>query len=259
MNKAYRKTIIAGNWKMNLKPSDVGPYADALKAALPPDRSTEIVICAPAIDIPACVQKFRRTRVRVGAQNLYPAASGAYTGELSGPMLADAGCKYVILGHSERRAMGESDAFVRDKVLSALEFDLRPILCLGESLDQREADETQAVLTRQLDAVLSALDAGALKKLVIAYEPIWAIGTGRTATPDQAQEVCGLLRELVRARFGAAAARGISILYGGSMNERNAAELLAMPDIDGGLIGGASLVPDRFLAIVQAANRLLAE
>ena len=254
MNKAYRKAIIAGNWKMNLKPSDVGPYASALKAGLPADRSTEIVICAPAIDIPACAQQFRRTRVRVGAQNLYPAASGAYTGELSGPMLADAGCKYVILGHSERRAMGESDQFVRDKVLSALEFGLRPILCVGESLDERDADQTEAVLTRQLHAVLSSLDASSLKKLVVAYEPIWAIGTGRTATPDQAQAVCQHLRSLVRARFGAAAARGISILYGGSMNETNAAELLAMPDIDGGLIGGASLVPDRFLAIIQAAN-----
>ena len=198
----------------------------------------------------------RETRVGIGAENCNANASGAYTGELATNMLVDAGCKYVIIGHSERREMfGETDADVNAKVLAALEAGLIPILCCGETLEQREAGITFEHIAMQIKLGLQNVPESKIRKVVIAYEPIWAIGTGRTATPEQAQEVCENIRAVVRKLYMSKNARAISILYGGSMNEKNAYELLAQPDIDGGLIGGASLVPEKFVKIIEAANQ----
>ena len=182
-------------------------------------------------------------------------ASGAYTGEIAANMLVDAGCKYVIIGHSERRAMGETDADVNDKVLAALEAGLIPIVCCGESLEQRETGITEEWITMQIKSALRNVPEEKIRKVIIAYEPIWAIGTGRTATPEQAEEVCESIRTVIRKLYSSKNARAISILYGGSMNDKNAFELLAQPDIDGGLIGGASLVPEKFVKIIEAANQ----
>ncbi len=254
MNRQKRRPVIAGNWKMNLTPQDTIPYAAALTAELSDRADSEIILCVPAVDIAAAVSAFSKSCVRVGGQNLHPADSGAHTGEISGPMLAAAGCSHVIVGHSERRAMGESNELVRQKLEAALRAGLVPILCVGESLQQRENGETDSLLTEQLVSALSETGPELLRRVLVAYEPIWAIGTGRTATPEQAQQVCAMLREVLRRQFGESCADSIRILYGGSMNESNAAELLARPDIDGGLIGGASLDPGRFLRIVRAAD-----
>ena len=197
----------------------------------------------------------RETRVGIGAENCNANASGAYTGEISTGMLVDAGCKYVIVGHSERRAMGETDQEINKKVLAILEAGLIPILCCGESLEQRESGITTEWITMQIKSGLLGVPEEKIRKVVIAYEPIWAIGTGKTATPEQAEEVCESIRTAIRKLYGSKNARAISILYGGSMNERNAFELLAQPDIDGGLIGGASLVPEKFVKIIEAANQ----
>ena len=186
---------------------------------------------------------------------MYYEEKGAYTGEIAPNMLTDAGVKYVIIGHSERRAMGETDADVNAKVLAALEAGLIPILCCGESLEQREAGITEEWITMQIKSALQNVPEEKIRKLIIAYEPIWAIGTGRTATPEQAEEVCESIRTVIRKLYSSKNARAISILYGGSMNEKNAFELLAQPDIDGGLIGGASLVPEKFVKIIEAANQ----
>ena len=188
-------------------------------------------------------------------ENCNANASGAYTGEIAANMLLDAGCKYVILGHSERRAMGETNADVNAKVLAALDNGLIPIMCVGESLEQREAGITEEWITMQIKTGLASLGEDKIRKMIIAYEPIWAIGTGKTATPEQAEEVCENIRAVIRKLYGAKVARAISILYGGSMNEKNAYDLLAQPDIDGGLIGGASLVPEKFVKIIEAANQ----
>ena len=257
MNKALRRPIIAGNWKMNKTPSEVEVFAMGFLSGLSgweAEPAAEAVICAPAIDLCLCCICFEGTPVQLGGQNLYPAESGAFTGEISPAMLRDTDCEYVILGHSERRAMGETDSFIAQKITAALAAGLTPIVCVGESLEIRDAGEAEAFLTRQAGSVLDALDARSAAGVVLAYEPIWAIGTGRTAAPEQAQEICALLRRIVGDRFGADTADRIRILYGGSMNEKNAAELLAQPDIDGGLIGGASLVPEKLLAILKAAE-----
>ena len=198
------------------------------------------------------------SRAGIGAENCNANASGAYTGEISTGMLLDAGCKYVILGHSERRAMGETDAEINAKTLAALNAGLTPIVCCGESLEQREAGITEEWITMQIKLALAGVPEEKSRKLVIAYEPIWAIGTGRTATPEQAEEVCEHIRSIVRKLFGSKNARATTILYGGSLNEKNAFELLAQPDIDGGLIGGASLVPEKFVKIIEAANQPIA-
>ncbi len=201
------------------------------------------------------VRAMRETRVGIGAENCNANVSGAYTGEISTGMLVDAGCKYVIVGHSERRAMGETDQEINKKVLAILEAGLIPILCCGESLEQRESGITTEWITMQIKSGLLGVPEEKIRKVVIAYEPIWAIGTGKTATPEQAEEVCESIRTAIRKLYGSKNARAISILYGGSMNERNAFELLAQPDIDGGLIGGASLVPEKFVKIIEAANQ----
>ena len=255
MNRKYRKTLIAGNWKMNKTPSQTKAFMQEFKGILPKGRWCDIALCVPAVCIPAAVRAMRETRVAIGAENVNANPSGAYTGELSSEMLLDAGCKYVIIGHSERRAMGETDADVNAKTLAALEAGLVPIVCCGESLEQRESGITEEWITMQIKLALANITENKIRKVVIAYEPIWAIGTGKTATPEQAEEVCQLIRTVIRKLFGSKNARAITILYGGSMNEKNAYELLAQPDIDGGLIGGASLVPEKFVKIIEDANQ----
>ena len=255
MNRKYRKTVIAGNWKMNKTPSQTKEFMQQLKTILPKGRWCDIALCVPAVCIPAAVRAMRETRVGIGAENCSEYAAGAYTGEIAADMLVDAGCKYVIIGHSERRAMGETDDQINAKVLAALEAGLIPILCCGESLEQREAGITSEWVAMQIKLGLQGVSEDKIRKVVIAYEPIWAIGTGKTATPEQAEEVCEHIRAVVRKLYSSKNARAISILYGGSMNEKNAYELLAQPDIDGGLIGGASLVPEKFVQIIEAANQ----
>ena len=256
MNRRYRKTIIAGNWKMNKTASETRAFADEFKALLPKSKWCDIVVCVPSVDIPAAVRAFKDSRVAVGAQNVYFEKSGAYTGEVSADMLAELGVKYVIVGHSERRALfGETDAIVNRKVHAALAAGLSPIICVGESLEQREMGVTMELIALQLKSALSGVSAEQVRRCVIAYEPIWAIGTGKTATGEQAAEVCTFIRATIRSLFGARIARSITVQYGGSMKGENAAELLSHEDIDGGLIGGASLKPDAFMAIVPAANQ----
>ena len=255
MNRKYRKTIIAGNWKMNKTPSETKEFMTALKGMLPRGRWCDIALCVPAVCIPAAVRAMRETRVGIGAENCNANPSGAYTGEIATNMLVDAGCKYVIIGHSERRAMGETNEDVNAKVLAALEAGLIPIMCCGETLEQRETGITSEWIAMQIKAGLKGVPEEKIRKIVIAYEHIWAIGTGRTATPEQAQEVCEEIRTVVRKLYSSKVARAVSILYGGSMNDKNAYELLTQPDIDGGLIGGASLVPEKFVKIIESANQ----
>ena len=256
MNRRYRKTIIAGNWKMNKTPSETKAFAEQFKAILPKTKWCDIVVCAPTVDLSAAVRAFKDSRIAVGAENVYFEKSGAYTGEISADMLADLGVRYVIVGHSERRALfGETDEIVNKKVLAALEAGLNPIICVGESLAQREMGVTMELIALQVKSALAGVSAEQVRRCVVAYEPIWAIGTGKTATPEQAAEVCGSIRALIRALYGARVARSVTIQYGGSMKPGNARELLSHEDIDGGLIGGASLEPNSLMEIVHAANQ----
>ena len=256
MNRKYRKTVIAGNWKMNMLASEVKPFIEQLKAELPKSRACDVVLCTPAVMIPAMVKAGKEVKAAAGGQDVSKFEKGAYTGEISASQLADIGAKYCIVGHSERRQYhGEDDMLVNAKAKALLAKGIMPIICVGESLEQREAEVTMEYVAYQVKAALSGIEASQLRKCVIAYEPIWAIGTGKTATAEQAQEVCEGIRAVIRKIYGARPARSVSILYGGSMNAKNAAELLAQPDIDGGLIGGASLKPADFAAIVAAANQ----
>ena len=256
MNLKYRKTIIAGNWKMHLSAEEARQFILELKATAAQAKWCDVVLCVPFLQIPAAVRAAKGTKIAIGAQNCHFEENGAFTGEISPKMLADAGVKYVIIGHSERRRdCGETDTTVNKKVLAALQAGLRPIICVGESLEEREMGITLDRITLQVKAALAGVSGDKIRKCVIAYEPIWAIGTGRTATPEQAEEVCESIRTVVRKLYSSKNARAISILYGGSMNEKNAFELLAQPDIDGGLIGGASLVPEKFVQIIEAANQ----
>ncbi len=256
MNRRYRKTIIAGNWKMNKTPSETKAFAEEFKALLPKTKWCDIVVCVPAADLSAAVRAFKDSRIAVGAQNVYFEKSGAYTGEVSADMLADLGVRYVIVGHSERRALfGETDEVVNKKVHAALDAGLNPIICVGESLEQREMGVTMELIALQVKSALSGVAAERMRRCVIAYEPIWAIGTGKTATPEQASEVCTAIRALIRAQYGARVARSVTIQYGGSMKPDNARELLAHEDIDGGLVGGASLEAPALMEIVHAANQ----
>ena len=253
MNKKYRKTIIAGNWKMNMTNSGIKPFIEELKENLPKSKQCEIVLCTPAVMIQNMAKAGKECKVAAGGEDVSTFEKGAYTGEISASMLADIGAKYCIVGHSERRQYhAETDQQVNVKAKALLEKGITPIICVGESLEQREMDLTMEYVAYQVKAALSGIDATALRRCVIAYEPIWAIGTGKTATAEQAQEVCEGIRAVIRKIYGARPARAVSILYGGSMNAKNAAELLAQPDIDGGLIGGASLKPVDFAAIVAA-------
>lgn len=256
MNRRYRRTIIAGNWKMNKTPADAKALIEELKPIIAKAKWCEVVLCVPFVDIPVAQKLLKDTRVAIGAQNLHQNESGAFTGEVSGSMLKNAGCKYVIIGHSERRQYcGETDALVSAKVHAALDAGLRPIVCVGESLPQREMEVTMDLVTLQVKSALAGITAEQLRRVVFAYEPIWAIGTGKTATAEQAAEVCEHIRTVIRKIYGARAARAVTIQYGGSMNADNARELLARQDVDGGLIGGASLKANDFIAIVNAANQ----
>ena len=236
-----RKRSIAGNWKMNMTPSEAVKLVEELKPLVVND-DVDVVYCVPAIDIVPVVEAVKGTNVQVGAENFYIEDKGAYTGEISAPMLVDAGVKYVIIGHSERREyFKEDDAFLNKKVKKAIASGLTPILCCGETLEQREMGVTMDWIRLQIKSDLAGVAADDVKNLVIAYEPIWAIGTGKTATSDQAEEVCKGIRELIAEVYDTDTAEAVRIQYGGSMNAGNAKELLAKPNIDGGLIGGASL------------------
>ena len=256
MNRRYRKTIIAGNWKMNKTPSETKAFAEQFKAILPKTKWCDNVVCVPAAALSAAVRAFKDSRIAVGAQNVYFEKSGAYTGEVSADMLSDLGVRYVIVGHSERRALfGETDEIVNKKVHAALDAGLNPIICVGESLEQREMGVTMELIALQVKSALAGVGAEQVRRCVIAYEPIWAIGTGKTATSEQASEVCAAIRALIRAQYGARVARSVTIQYGGSMKPENARELLSHEDIDGGLIGGASLDAQTLMEIVHAANQ----
>ena len=256
MNRKYRKTIIAGNWKMNKLPSEARPFVDELRAQMPKTKTCDTVLCVPYPIIPAVARAIKDSRIVFGAQDVSTHESGAYTGEVNAAMLADLGCKYCIVGHSERRQYhGETDTDVNIKAMALLANRITPIICVGESLEQREKELTLEYIEYQVKAALAGLEPKDVKRCVSAYEPIWAIGTGKTATPEQAAEVCGAIRSFIRSIFDARVARAVSILYGGSMNAKNCDELLDQPDIDGGLIGGASLKPDDFARIIASTAR----
>ena len=256
MNRKYRKTVIAGNWKMNMLASEIKPFMEQLKENLPKTRACDVVLCTPAPLLPAMIKAGKDCKVAAGGQDVSKYEKGAYTGEVSAAQLADIGAKYCIVGHSERRQYhGEDDMLINAKVKALLGKGIIPIICVGESLEQREMDLTMEYVAYQVKAALSGVDASQLRRCIIAYEPIWAIGTGKTATAEQAEEVCQGIRAVVRGIYGARPARAVSILYGGSMNAKNAFELLAQPDIDGGLIGGASLKPVDFSEIVKATDQ----
>jgi triosephosphate isomerase (TIM) len=247
-----RRKLIAGNWKMNGSLAANEVLLNGIKAEIG-QSACGVAVCVPAPYFAQCEAVLADTVIAWGGQDVSVHESGAYTGEVSGAMLVDFGCAYVIVGHSERRAYhGESDALVAQKALRAIKAGLTPIVCVGESLEEREAGRTDVVVGAQIDVVLTALDTADVQKIVVAYEPVWAIGTGKTATPQMAQEVHAMLRTRVAAK-SPKAAEVVQILYGGSMKPDNAQALLAMPDIDGGLIGGASLKAADFLAIIRAA------
>ena len=253
MNRKYRKTVIAGNWKMNQLASGVKPFIEELKEKLPKTRNCDVVLCTPALMIPALVKAGKECRIAAGGQDVSKYEKGAYTGEIAANMLQDVGAKYCIVGHSERREYHhEYDTLVNEKAKALLANGIMPIICVGESLEQREKNLTMEYIAYQVCAALSGIDGTQVRRCIIAYEPIWAIGTGKTATAEQAEEVCCEIRSVIRKLYGARSARAVSILYGGSMNAKNAAELLAQPDIDGGLIGGASLKPADFATIIAA-------
>ena len=254
MNKALRKAVIAGNWKMNKTPAEAKELISAI-APLVKDAGCDVVACTPFVDLASAQEAAAGTNIQIGAENCHWEKSGAYTGEISAEMLASMGVNIVIIGHSERRQyFGETDVTVQKRVRAALDAGLTVILCVGETLEQREQGITSELVSMQTKIALGGVSEEELKRVIIAYEPVWAIGTGKTATAQQANEVCHTIREVIGAVYSQAAADGITIQYGGSMNAGNAAELLAQPDVDGGLIGGASLKPNDFATIVKAAT-----
>jgi triosephosphate isomerase len=249
-----RKPFVAGNWKMFTNSTTARALATAIVQGLGSENRVGVALCPPFPYLSAVAEVLRGSPVALGAQNCYHEKEGAFTGEVSPAMLVDVGCKYVILGHSERRhKLGESDAFINKKVHAALAAGLHVILCVGETLEEREANRTESVLQAQPHGSLAGVTAEQLPRIIIAYEPVWAIGTGKNATPEQAQEAHDYIRRRAAARFGAAAAQSLLILYGGSVKRENAASLMKQPDVDGGLIGGASLQAESFLEIVRAA------
>ncbi|HIS68007.1 MAG TPA: triose-phosphate isomerase [Candidatus Gallacutalibacter stercoravium] len=255
MNKALRKAVIAGNWKMNKTPEEAKELIAQI-APLVKDADCSVVTCVPFVDLQAALEATKGTNIGVGAENCHWEKSGAYTGEISADMLAAMGVQYVIIGHSERRTyFGETDVTVNKRVRAALDAGLTVILCVGEYLEQREQGITAELVAMQTKIALQGVSKEELARIIIAYEPVWAIGTGKTATADQANEVCAVIREVIAGLYGRDAGDGITIQYGGSMNAKNAAELLDKPDVDGGLIGGASLKAPDFAAIVEAASR----
>lgn len=256
MNRRYRKTIIAGNWKMNNTLSQTKAFAEEIKPIMPKGKWCNVVLCVPAVNIQAAVRLFKDCHIAIGAETCHELDHGAYTGEITAAMIKEAGAKYVIIGHSERRSYyNETDFTVNKKVHAAIAAGLIPIVCVGESLEQRELGVTIDLITYQVKCALAGVPAEKMRHVVFAYEPIWAIGTGKTATSAEAQEVCEAIRTVIRKLYGARMARAVTIQYGGSMNPKNAQELLAQPDVDGGLIGGAALKPDQLMDIVNAANQ----
>jgi len=247
-----RKPLIAGNWKMQMTPDETRAFCTALVATGINAQRADVAVFPPFVALAAAAEVLAGNPVGLGAQNVHPAEAGAFTGEISIPMLLTIGCRYVIIGHSERRALfGESSAFAAEKVGATSGTGLVPVLCVGEQLDEREADRTESVVRSQLQPVLDGLETPG--ELVVAYEPVWAIGTGRTASPDQAQSVHAFIRALLAECWGEQG-DAVRILYGGSVKPSNAAELLAQPDIDGALVGGASLEVESFKQIVEAVN-----
>ncbi len=254
MNQQLRKTVIAGNWKMNKTPAEAKELVTAIKP-LVKDAKCGVVVCAPFVDLANALEAAKGSNIAVGAENCHWENAGAYTGEVSAPMLVSMGVRYVIIGHSERRNyFGETDETVNKRVIAALNAGLNVIVCVGESLKQREQGITAEHVAIQTKIALDGVTRDELKRIIIAYEPIWAIGTGKTATAQQANEVCSAIRSVVAGLYSRDAADAFTIQYGGSMNAKNAAELLAQPDVDGGLIGGASLKPADFATIVRAAS-----
>lgn len=254
-----RTLLIAGNWKMNHGPADARAFfTDFARLTSAVSGGTEVLLCTPAISLTTAIDAARRVQgVQIGAQNVHFEDNGAFTGEISTAMLREVGCKYVIIGHSERREyFGETDEIVGRKMKKALADKMAPILCVGEVLAERKKGEQNQVVERQLLAALKDVGADEARALVIAYEPVWAIGTGETASPEQAQEMHAYIREILTSRFGSETASRMRILYGGSMKPDNAEDLLSKADVDGGLIGGASLKADVFHAIVEIANKL---
>ena len=255
MNKNLRNAVIAGNWKMNKTPNEAAALINEMKP-LVANADCKVVLCVPAIDIPAAVEAARGSNIEIGAENVHFKASGAYTGEIAANMLVEAGVKYVVIGHSERRQyFAETDQTVNLRTLAAIEAGLTAIVCVGETLEQRELGYTETLLKFQTKMALTNVKAEDLDKIIIAYEPVWAIGTGVTATADQADEGNGNVREAIAELYGKDVAETVTIQYGGSMNAKNADELVAKPNVDGGLIGGASLKAQDFSVIVKAASK----
>ncbi len=255
MDKSLRRPVIAGNWKMNNTPAQAKALIEEMKP-LVANADCEVVLCVPYIDLFAAMEAAQGSNIRIGAENCHWAEKGAFTGEISAEMLKAAGVPYVIIGHSERRQyFGETDETVRDRVRAALNAGLKVILCVGEVLSERKLGITSETVCKQTKVALSGVKAEELANIIIAYEPVWAIGTGETATPEQANEVCKIIRALIADLYSKADADKFVIQYGGSMNDANAAELLAQYDVDGGLIGGASLKADKFAVIVDAASK----
>lgn len=255
MNKSLRKAIIAGNWKMNKTRPEAKELLEAIKPLVAnAENNVEVIACVPFTNLETAVNTTAGSNVKIGAENVHFEKSGAFTGEISADMLTELGVEYVVIGHSERRQyFGETDETVNKRLLAALKAGLKPILCVGETLDQREKGITEEVIAMQTKIALMGTCEKCIKNVVIAYEPVWAIGTGKTATAEQAEEVCAFIRKTVENLFNKEIADGITIQYGGSMNAKNCAELLSKPNVDGGLIGGASLKAEDFNTIVQAA------
>ena len=255
MNKATRRTVIAGNWKMNMTPEATTAFMKELAPMVAGKDECDIVLCVPAVDIPAAVEATKGTNIKIGAENVHFKASGAYTGEISAEMLVASGVKYVVVGHSERRQyFGETDQTVNLRTLAAVNAGLTAIVCVGETLEQRELGYTETLLKFQTKMALTNVTKEQLKNIIVAYEPVWAIGTGVTATDDQADEGNGYVRAAIAEMFGADVAETVTVQYGGSMNAKNAAGLLSKVNVDGGLIGGASLKTADFTVIVDAAQ-----
>ena len=255
MNKALRKAVIAGNWKMNKTPAEAAALIDEMKP-LVKDADCDVVICVPYVDLQTALEKTAGTNIKVGAENCHWAESGAFTGEISAKMLTSMGVEYVVIGHSERRTyFGDTDETVKDRVRAALDAGMTVILCVGEYEKQRLQGVTFEVVASQTKIALGGVSKDELSKIIIAYEPVWAIGTGLTATPEQANEVNAFIRKTIEDLYDKEAADAFVVQYGGSMNAKNADELLAKPDIDGGLIGGASLKAEDFATIVKAASK----
>ena len=255
MNPAKRRTVIAGNWKMNFTPDEATAFINEIKPMVQGKDKCDIIFCAPYVTISAAMAAAEGSNIKIGAENVHFEEKGAYTGEVSCAMLKEIGTEYVIIGHSERRQyFGETDTTVNLRTKAALAAGFKAIVCLGEVKEERLAGITNEIVSMQTKLDLAGISAEDLKNVIIAYEPVWAIGTGLTATPEQADETCGVIRATVAELYGKDAAEEITIQYGGSMNDKNAAELLAKVNVDGGLIGGASLKVDAFTAIVDAAN-----